>query len=46
VWHLVVVWTGKRRWTAKVWSIVLVLATAVFAWIAVAYHLVGLGTNY
>ncbi len=46
VWHLVVVWSGKRRWTAKVWSVVLVLATAVVAWIAVAYHLVGLGTNY
>jgi hypothetical protein len=46
VWHLVVVWGGKRRWTAKVWSVVLVLATAVLAWIAVAYHLVGLGTDY
>jgi hypothetical protein len=46
VWHLVVVWSGKRRWTAKVWSVVLVLATAVLAWIAVAYHLVGLGTDY
>jgi len=46
VWHLVVVWGGKRRWTAKLWSIVLVLATAVCAWIAIAYHLVGIGTNY
>ena len=46
VWHFVVVWTGKRRWTAKVWSVVLVLATAVCAWIAIAFHLVGLGTNY
>ena len=42
----VVVWGGKRRWTAKVWSVVLVLATAVFAWIAIAYHLVGISTNY
>lgn len=46
VWHLVVVWSVKRRWTAKVWSVVLVFATAVLAWIAIAYHLVGLGTNY
>ena len=46
VWHLVVVWSGKRRWTAKIWSVVLVIATAVIAWIAIAYHLVGFGTNY
>jgi CubicO group peptidase (beta-lactamase class C family) len=46
VWHIVVVWSVKRRWPAKVWSVVLVFATAVCAWIAVAYHLVGIGTNY
>ncbi len=46
VWHLVVVWGVKRRWTAKIWSVVLFFAIAVCAWIAVAYHLVGLGTNY
>ncbi len=46
LWHLAVVWGGKRRWTAKVWSVVLVLATAVFVWIAIAYHLVGIGVNY
>ncbi len=41
VWHLLVVWSVKRRWLAKIWSVVLVIATAVMAWIAVAYHLVG-----
>lgn len=46
VWHLVVVWTGKRRWTSKVWSVLLVLATAVLVWLAVSHHLVGLGVNY
>jgi CubicO group peptidase (beta-lactamase class C family) len=46
LWHLVVVWSVKRRWPAKVWSVVLVFATAVCTWIAVAYHLVGIGTNY
>ena len=46
VWHLVVVFGVKRRWLAKIWSVVLVVATAVCAWIAVAYHLVGLSTNY
>jgi len=46
VWHLAVVWSAKRRWPAKVWSVVLVIATAVLVWIAIAYHLVGIGTNY
>ena len=46
VWHLLVVWNVKRRWLAKIWSVVLVIATAVMAWIAIAYHLVGFGTNY
>ena len=46
VWHLLVVWSVKRRWLAKIWSVVLVIATAVMAWIAVAYHLVGISTNY
>ena len=46
VWHLLVVWSVKRRWLAKIWSVVLVIATAVMAWIAIAYHLVGFGTNY
>ena len=46
VWHLAVVWSAKRRWPARVWSVVLVIATAVLAWIAIAYHLVGIGTDY
>jgi hypothetical protein len=46
VWHLLVVWSVKRRWLAKIWSVVLVIATAVMAWIAIAYHLVGISTNY
>jgi CubicO group peptidase (beta-lactamase class C family) len=46
VWHLIVVWTGKRRWTSKIWSVLLVLATALLVWLAVSHHLVGLGVNY
>jgi CubicO group peptidase (beta-lactamase class C family) len=46
VWHLTVVWSAKRRWPARVWSVVLVIATAVLTWVAIAYHLVGIGTNY
>ncbi len=34
VWHLLVVWRGKRRWLAKIWSVVLRPCAAVMAWIA------------
>jgi CubicO group peptidase (beta-lactamase class C family) len=46
LWHLSVVWKAPRRWLGKIWAVVLVLATAIAAWVAVAYHLVGFSTNY
>ena len=46
IWHLIVVWSGKRRWTSKVWSVLLVLATAMLLWLAISYHLVGLSVDY
>lgn len=45
-WYLWQVWTGGRRWTAKVWSVLLLLAGIVMVWLAAAYHLFGIGTNY
>jgi CubicO group peptidase (beta-lactamase class C family) len=45
-WHLWVVWRARRRWLAKIWSVVLVLASLVLTWIAYAYHLFGIGTDY
>lgn len=46
LWHLYVVWTSKRKWLTRVWSVVLVLATAVLLWLAIAFHLVGLSVDY
>jgi CubicO group peptidase (beta-lactamase class C family) len=46
LWNLVVVWTGRPRWPARLWSVVLVLAAFVVLWIAVAFHLIGFGVNY
>jgi CubicO group peptidase (beta-lactamase class C family) len=46
LWHLAVVWQAPRRRLGKAWAIVLVLATAICAWVAVSYHLVGLSTDY
>jgi CubicO group peptidase (beta-lactamase class C family) len=46
LWHLSVVWKAPKRWLGKIWAIVLAFATAIVAWVAVAYHLVGISTNY
>ena len=46
LWNLYVVWTGDRRWPAKLWSVVLVLSAFVVLWVAFAFHLIGWGVNY
>lgn len=45
-WYLWQVWSGKRRWTAKAWSVALVVAGVVVVWVGFAFHLLSLGTNY
>jgi len=45
-WNLWVTWRGGRRWTAKVWSVVLFLAAGVMLWIGFAFNLIGFGTSY
>ena len=46
IWNLWTVWTGQRRWPAKVWSVVLALAALVVLWIAFTFNLINFGTNY
>jgi hypothetical protein len=46
LWYLWQVWRGNRRWWARVWSVLLVLAGLVMVWIGFAFHLLSLGTNY
>ena len=46
LWNLVVVWTGHRRWPAKVWSVVLMLSAVTVLWVAVAFNLTSFGVNY
>jgi hypothetical protein len=46
LWHLAVVWRAKKRWLGKTWAVVLVFATAISLWVALAFHLVGVSTNY
>lgn len=45
-WYAWQVWTGKRRWTAKVWSVALVFAGIVLVWVGLAFHFLKVGTNY
>jgi hypothetical protein len=46
-WHLFVVWSSAgRRWTSRVWSIVLALSALVVLWVAFAFKLISFGVNY
>ncbi|MFL6601329.1 MAG: serine hydrolase domain-containing protein [Steroidobacteraceae bacterium] len=40
------VWSGGRRWPAKIWSVVLAFCALVILWVAFAFNLIGLGVDY
>ncbi|MBS0579469.1 MAG: beta-lactamase family protein [Proteobacteria bacterium] len=44
--NLRAVWGGKRRWPARLWSIVLVIAAGTVVWVGFVFHLMSFGTNY
>jgi CubicO group peptidase (beta-lactamase class C family) len=46
LWNLVVVWSGRRRWPAKTWSVLLVLAALGVVWFAFVGKLFSVGTHY
>jgi hypothetical protein len=46
LWNAWLVWKGNRRWPAKTWSIVLVIASLIVLWIGLAFHLIDFGTNF
>jgi len=46
LWNLTAVWRGQRRWPAKVWSVVLVLATVTVLWAGLVCKLLSVGTDY
>lgn len=46
VWNLLLVWNGARRWPARVWSIVLVIAALSVVWIGLVFKLIHFGTDY
>jgi len=40
------VWTGKRRWPAKCWSVVLLASALLIVWAAGIGKLLGLNLDY
>jgi len=46
LWHLSVVWKAPKRKLGKLWAVVLAFSTLTCAWVAIAYHLVGISANY
>jgi CubicO group peptidase (beta-lactamase class C family) len=46
LWNLRMVWTGERRWPAKVWSIVLALSALIVLYVAIVFNLFNFGLNY
>jgi hypothetical protein len=44
--NLWAVWRGKRRWPAKVWSVVLVVSAIMVLWLALAYNLMAMTVDY
>jgi CubicO group peptidase (beta-lactamase class C family) len=45
-WYAYNAWRNKWRWTGKVWSILLVIASGTILYIGLVFKLVGLATNY
>jgi hypothetical protein len=46
LWNAWLIWRGNRRWPAKTWSIVLVIASLTVLWIGLAFHLISFGTKF
>ncbi|HZF14602.1 MAG TPA: serine hydrolase domain-containing protein [Steroidobacteraceae bacterium] len=46
LWNLKTVWSGRRRWPAKLWSILLVVSVLTVVWVGFSFKLIHFGTNY
>lgn len=45
-WNAFVTWTDGRKWTAKLWSVLYLLATLVVLYVAATFHVLALSANY
>ncbi|MBV9725027.1 MAG: serine hydrolase, partial [Gammaproteobacteria bacterium] len=46
LWNLRTVWTGARRWPARVWSVVLSVSALTVLWVALVFKLIHFGANF
>jgi CubicO group peptidase (beta-lactamase class C family) len=46
LWHARVVWTGKRKWPAKVWSVVLAVACLTVLYLGLVFHLIRFSVDF
>jgi hypothetical protein len=45
-WNLWLTWRDGRRWTRKLWSVLVFLATLVVLYVAIAFHLIAMTVSY
>jgi CubicO group peptidase (beta-lactamase class C family) len=46
VWHCRIVWRGRRRWPARVWSVVLAVSSVTVLWVGLVFKLIALNAHY
>ena len=45
-WDLRLAWKERRGWFARLWTILLLLASIILLWVALGFNLIGFGTHY
>nr|WP_232332900.1 serine hydrolase domain-containing protein [Novosphingobium aquimarinum] len=45
-WNAWLTWTGGRKWTAKLWSVLFLIATLVILYTAITFHILVLSVQY
>ncbi len=46
VWNLLLAFKGPRRWTGKLWAVLLVVATLTVLYVAYAFGLIAMSVHY
>ncbi len=46
LWSAVLTWKDQRAWSAKVWSVLLLVSAAVVLYVALVFHLIHFGAKY
>ena len=46
LWHCRVVWAGRRRWPARLWSVVLAVSSVTVLWVALVFKLIAFNAHF